>query len=74
MADPAVISDCDRYRKVTKEQSELAETVGKYREWKQVNDSLSQARGMLQESDPELKEMAEEEVARLDPERVKLED
>ena len=74
MADPAVISDGDRYRKVTKEHSELAELVGQYREWKQVNDSLSQARGMLAESDPELKEMAEEEVARLDPERQKLEE
>jgi peptide chain release factor 1 len=74
MADPAVISDGDRYRKVTKEQSELSELVGKYREWKQVNDSLSQARGMLQESDPELKAMAEEEVARLTPELATLED
>jgi peptide chain release factor 1 len=74
MADPAVIADGDRYRKVTKEHSELAALVGKYREWKQVNDSLSQARGMLNESDPELKEMAEEEVARLDPEREKLEE
>ncbi len=74
MADPAVISDGDRYRKITKEQSEISEVVGKYREWKQVNDSLSQARGMLQESDPELKEMAQEEVARLDPDRAKLEE
>jgi peptide chain release factor 1 len=74
MADPAVISDGDRYRKVTKEHSELAELVGQYREWKQVNDGISQARGMLAESDPELKEMAEEEVARLDPERQKLEE
>ena len=67
MADPAVISDAERYRKVTKEQSELSELVGKYREWKQVDDSLSQARGMLQESDAELKAMAEEEVTRLEP-------
>jgi peptide chain release factor 1 len=74
MADPAVISDGDRYRKITKEQSELAETVGKYREWKQVDDSLSQARGMLQESDADLKAMAEEEVARLAPEQQKLEE
>ena len=74
MADPAVITDGDRYRKVTKEHSELAELVGKYREWKQVHDSLSQARGMLQESDAELREMAEEEVARLTPEQEKLEE
>jgi peptide chain release factor 1 len=74
MADPAVISDGERYRKVTKEQSELSDLVGKFRQWKQVEDSLSQARGMLQESDAELKAMAEEEVARLAPEQVKLEE
>ncbi len=74
MADPAVIGDAERYRKVTKEHSELAELVGKFREWRQVDNSLSQARSMLQESDPELKEMAEEEVARLTPEQEKLEE
>ncbi len=74
MADPVVIGDADRYRKVTKEQSELSELVGKFREWKQVDDSLSQARGMLHESDPELKAMAEEEVARLTPEQARLEE
>src|ERR1035441_8321775 len=44
MADPAIISDSDQYRKVTKAQSELSDIVAKYREWKKVEDSLSQAR------------------------------
>jgi len=74
MADPAVIGDADKYRKVTKEHSELSEIVGKYREWKSVEDSLSQARPMLQEKDPELRAMAEEEVTRLEPELVKIEE
>ena len=74
MADPAVIGDAERYRKVTKEHSELAEIVGKYREWKQMDDSLSQARAMLNDSDPDLREMAQEEVTRLDPEREKVEE
>jgi peptide chain release factor 1 len=39
-----------------------------------VADSLSQARGMLQDKDPDLKAMAEEEVAQLEPELVKIED
>jgi len=73
MADPAVISDADLYRKVTKQQSEMAEVVAKYREWKKVADSLKQARGMLAESDPDLREMAQMEVAQLEPEQAKLE-
>jgi peptide chain release factor 1 len=74
MANPAVISDSDQYRKVTKEQAELNETVGKYREWKNVEDSLSQARAMLQEKDPDLRAMAEEEVTRLEPELARIEE
>jgi peptide chain release factor 1 len=74
MADPAVISDADQYRKVTKAQSELSETVGQYRQWKSVEDSLSQARPMLQEKDPELRAMAEEEIARLSPELATIEE
>ena len=74
MADPAVISDADQYRKVTKAQAELSEIVGQYRQWKSVEDSLSQARPMLQEKDPELRAMAEEEIARLSPSLAKIED
>src|SRR5271166_5350555 len=74
MADPAVISDAGEYRKVTKAQSDIGDVVAKYREWKKVEDSLSQARAMLQEQDAELREMAEIEVAQLQPEKQKIED
>src|SRR5215831_1299195 len=74
MADPAVISDSDQYRKVTKAHSELSEVVGKFREWKKTEDSLSQARAMLQEHDADLRAMAEEEATRLEPELGKIEE
>ncbi len=74
MSDPAVISDGDQYRKAAKERADLEEIVGKFRQWKSVQNGLSQARGMLQESDAELRAMAEEEVARLQPELTALED
>ncbi len=74
MADPAVISDADQYRKVTKAQSELSDIVAKYREWKKVEDSLSQARPMLQDSDPDLKAMAEMEVTELEPQKTQIEE
>ncbi|HJZ98209.1 MAG TPA: peptide chain release factor 1 [Candidatus Solibacter sp.] len=74
MADPAVIGDPDQYRKVTKAQSELAEIAGKYREWKKVEDSLTQARQMLEEQDADLRAMAEQEVAQLEPEKAGIEE
>src|SRR5487761_2455588 len=67
MADPAVINDSALYRKVSKSHSELAEIVAKYREWKEATRNLADSRSMLAESDPELRSMAEEEVAKLEP-------
>lgn len=73
MADPAIIGDSDAYRKVTKAQSEVAETAAKYREYKHVKHNLDEGRAMLNESDPDLREMAQEEVARLEPQLAQIE-
>jgi peptide chain release factor 1 len=74
MADPEVIADAAEYRKVSKAHSDLSEIVGKYREWKRIEDALSQARAMLEEGDSELVALAEEETARLEPELAGIED
>src|SRR5262249_31695010 len=67
MADPAVISDGEQYRKIAKAHSDLSEVVAKYREYRESVDQLQQARAMLDESDPDMKELATLEVERLEP-------
>jgi peptide chain release factor 1 len=74
MTDPTIIGDSDTYRKTAKAQSDLSEVVGKYREYKQIRRNLEEARGMLSESDPELRQMAVDEVARLEPELPKIDE
>ena len=74
MADPEIISDNEKYRKVAKQQSELSEVVAKYREWKKVHADLEGARQMLQESDAELQQMAAADIAQLEPDLVRFED
>jgi peptide chain release factor 1 len=74
MADPGVIGDAEQYRKVAKAHSDLSEVVAKFRDWKKVDDSLAQARAMLQERDADLRAMAEEEVAQLEPDMVRIEE
>jgi peptide chain release factor 1 len=74
MADAAVIADAELYRKVSKEHSSLSEVVAKYREWKKVEEELAQARPMLRDADPGMREMAQEEVSRLEPERKRIEE
>ena len=62
MADNAVISDADQYRKITKAHSELSDIVAKYREWKEASSQLAQARAMLSDADAEMQQMAQEEI------------
>ena len=73
LANPELIADAAEYRKAAKARSDISEVVEKYREWKKADSELSQARGMLQEQDPELREMAVEEAARLEPELLRIE-
>jgi peptide chain release factor 1 len=78
MADPDVINDPELYRKTAKTHSELEEVVAEYRHYKSVTSDLDGSRQMLTETDPDLRAMAEEEIARLVPaaaaseERLKL--
>ena len=73
MADPAVISDAEQYRKITKAHSELSEIVAKYREWKAASSQLEQARVMLSDADADMQQMAQEEIVRLEPSIVEIE-
>ena len=67
LADPAVINDGEQYRKAAKAHSELSEIVSKYREWKEASSQLEQARAMILDADPEMRQMAQEEIVRLEP-------
>ena len=74
LADPGIMNDGDSYRKASKAYSDLSEVVGKYREWKKASSELEQARAMASDPDPEMREIANEEIARLQPELVSIED
>ena len=74
LADPDITSDGDRYRKAAKQHSDLSEMVSLYREWKRAEGDIQQARSMLADSDPDLKEMAAEEIARLEPVKTRIEE
>src|SRR3984885_7783613 len=74
MADPAVIADGEAYRKIAKTRSELEEVVGKYRDYKLAKNNYDEARSMVEDPDPELRQMANDEIARLEPELVRIEE
>src|SRR5712671_4297021 len=66
LSDPEIVSDSKRYQKTAKAQAELGELVRKYHEYKDLERGISETQTMVrEEKDPELKTMAEEELAAL---------
>lgn len=65
LADPSVLSDPDLYRELMKEYSIVTPIAEKYKEWKDNNAVMEEAREIMEEPgvEHELKEMAEEELA-----------
>lgn len=64
ITDPNVIGDQKRYVKLTKEYKELGDIMNARKEYIQCMKNAEEAREMIQmEDDPEMKEMAREELA-----------
>lgn len=62
--DPDVVNDQEKFRKLMKEQTDLAPIVEAYKEYKEANQSIEDSLVMLEEeSDEELKELVKEELA-----------
>ena len=64
MNDPEVVNDQPRFRKLMKEQNDLAPIVEKYTEYKQEKQNVEDSLELLEmESDEEMRELAKEEMA-----------
>ncbi|KXH86271.1 peptide chain release factor 1 [Bacillus sp. JH7] len=67
LSNPAIISDSNKLREYSKEQSDIQETVEVYREYKDVREQLKDAKAMLEDKlDAEMREMVKEEVSELE--------
>ena len=63
LSEPDVANDPNRFRKLMKEQSDLAPIVDAYKEYKQCKQNIEDALAMLEEeSDEEMRELAKEEL------------
>ncbi|MBV7300092.1 peptide chain release factor 1 [Enterovibrio paralichthyis] len=62
LGDPGVISNQDRFRSLSKEYSQLEEVTQCFSSYQQAVDDLEAAQEMANEDDPEMREMAQEEV------------
>ena len=73
LEDPATYGDPDLLRRLTQEQKEIEPVANAYQAYRRAGDSLASAQELL--GDPELREMAQEEIqaARADMERLEEE-
>lgn len=66
-----VLQDYNKLRKLSKEKADLEEIVLKYKEYQKCDETILEAKEML--NDPDLKDLAEEEIATATANKEKLE-
>ncbi len=71
LSDPAVIGNQTEFRKFSREHADIAPLVDAYRQHRKVLEEIEGNRELL--SDPDMKEMAEEELKSLEERREELE-
>ncbi len=72
MGDPAVIADQREYNRLAKEYASQGQLVTKAREYLRATDDLAAAKEMLEDAD--MREFAQEEIARIEAELPTLEE
>lgn len=73
LGDPEVIADQPRFRDLSKEYAELEEVAGSYRRYLEVAGNMDGAEAMRSDADPEIRAMADDEVAAAGAELAALE-
>ncbi|WP_225047087.1 peptide chain release factor 1 [Lacticaseibacillus kribbianus] len=75
MSDPEVLADTKRYLALSKEEGSMRDVVAAYREYKQVQSDIAEADEMLRDShDPDMEELAKEDLNELRPHQTELEE
>jgi peptide chain release factor 1 len=72
LSQPDVVSDMERFRALTREHAEVSVVAGLFEHFRQQEGALAQAQEMFQ--DPEMADMAREEIASIESELPALED
>ena len=73
LADPEIVQDRAAYQKYVREHAELSKIVTTFRRYKQMLNDLEESHELLKDSDPEIKNLARDEINLLSPEKEKIE-
>lgn len=73
LAEPAVFNDQERYRKLTKAHADLKPVVSIFRQYKALRQNLADNRELANDPDPDIREMAVEDIKTLEEKLPQLE-
>ena len=73
LSDSETIADQNRFRELSKEYAELEPVVKAYLDYRDVINNLQEAKLLLKDSDPDMRAMAQDELAEAENQRVPLE-
>lgn len=73
LSDPKIVQDRDAYQKYVREHAELSKVVTVYRQYKQTLQNLEESQELLKDADPDIKELARDEIAGLNREKEIIE-
>lgn len=74
LSKPEVIQDVKKFKELSKELKELQETYELYEKYKKLQRELQEAKELLRSQDKELRELAQEEIERINEELKKVEE
>src|SRR5438309_3245367 len=67
LSEPALLSDQKKFQAVAKQHRDLEPTVEKFRQYRSMKDGIAEAKAMMSDSDPDIREMAQAELDALEP-------
>lgn len=73
LSDPELANKPEEFRKLSRERSSLEEVVNEFRLYRTAKSELIENKELIFDKDPEISQMAKEEVKRLEPEILDLE-
>ncbi len=73
LSDPAVINNRAEYQKYLKEHGELGRVVSLFTDYQQVIQEIDDSKELLKDSDPDIRDMAKEEINALTARKDKIE-
>jgi peptide chain release factor 1 len=74
LSDPEIVNDRQAYQKLIREHAELNKIVSVFKQYQRILQGIEESTELLQDSDPEIKKLAREELTDLNQNKDRLED